>query len=168
MLSFSKSVTMSLLMYVITGLCFHPTNVIKLKCPIPFTKGYQESDYCYHSVNVIKFSLAQIDHIKRLLIYKRNQSDLSEMFCHVKQILYLYAQFLNDSIKISSHIKNGLLQKQITKLKNLKHVISVSLYVCQKLSIWVSISLSVCIAVLLSICLSCCLSISSALSDSPL
>ena len=27
------------------------------------------SDYCYHLVNVITFSVAQSDHIKRLLLY---------------------------------------------------------------------------------------------------
>jgi len=30
------------------------------------------TDYCYHSVNVITCSLAQCDHIKRLLLYLKN------------------------------------------------------------------------------------------------
>ncbi len=38
---------------------------------IPFTLTYylKISGYCYHSVNVITFCLAQSDHIKRLLLY---------------------------------------------------------------------------------------------------
>ncbi len=37
----------------------------------PFTIAYykETTGYCYHSVNVITFGLAQSDHIKRLLLY---------------------------------------------------------------------------------------------------
>jgi hypothetical protein len=37
----------------------------------PFTIAYyiKTTAYCYHSVNVITFGLAQSDHIKRLLVY---------------------------------------------------------------------------------------------------
>ncbi len=39
---------------------------------IPFTIAYymKTTGYCYHSVIVITFGLAQSDHIKRLLLYK--------------------------------------------------------------------------------------------------
>ena len=44
--------------------CDHITDV-------PFNNDYyiKITVYCYHSVNVITFSLAQSDHIKRLLLY---------------------------------------------------------------------------------------------------
>jgi len=39
---------------------------------VPFTKDYllKTIGYCYHSVDIITFGLTQIDHLKRLLLYK--------------------------------------------------------------------------------------------------
>ncbi len=49
---------------------------------VPFTKGYIIStiSYCYYTVNVITFNLAQSDHIKRLLLYNQTSKFNSNFF----------------------------------------------------------------------------------------
>ena len=44
--------------------------MITFQSPIAKDDKIQISGYCYHSLNVISFSLALSDHIKRVLLYK--------------------------------------------------------------------------------------------------
>ncbi len=55
--------------------------------------------YCYHSVNVITFGLAQSDHIKRLLLYRIKT--LSTLFLAGKLSNLVYWPFLVERKSIS-------------------------------------------------------------------
>ncbi len=58
---------------------------------IPLTTAYyiKTTGYCYHSVNVITFGLAQSDHIKRLLLYNAITHSVRRKQFLTALILYL-------------------------------------------------------------------------------
>jgi hypothetical protein len=61
--------------------------------------------YCYHSVNVIAFGLAQSDHIKRLLLYLENEKACRNGMSQLEHSFLLFL-FVSDLATNTLVVKN--------------------------------------------------------------